>query len=399
MRCKLITSTDELEQLEPVWDSLLGRSAADCGFLTWTWLFHWWKAFGENRDLYTVILEEDGRVVGIAPSYRDGRRLRLLGSEAVGSDYLDVIFERDREEACTEALFGFLEDRDDWDALALEDVEAGAATLDRVRSESSKRGYNLIHFETSECPFARLAPSFDEYLSELSSSRRYDIRRKLRKAAKKGEVTFEMVESADDLDGAVTAFADLNRERLGNKQIEGGFRDARFGEFHTGIMPALQRKGALRLCFLKIDGKTIASLYILKHGKKYLYYQGGFDAEWNAFSPGTLIFANAIRHGIENEGIEEFDFLRGAEGYKLGWTHDRRMLTTTEIFRPTSRGRLLYRWTRARRAARKAAKSTKEAIRKSTLFRNAFRNDQPRTSSNEPRPKYRAWSQWMPANQ
>jgi CelD/BcsL family acetyltransferase involved in cellulose biosynthesis len=363
MHCKLITSTDELEQLEPVWDSLLGRSAADCGFLTWTWLSHWWKTFGEGRDLYTVVLEEDGRPVGLAPFFCEGRRLRLLGSEAVGSDYLDVIFETGREDDCTEALFDFLDGRDDWDAIAMEDVEAGSETLDRLRGQSSRLGFNLIHYETTECPYARLAPSFDDYLAKLSSSRRYDIRRKLRKAAKKGEVAFEMVEGADALDDAVAAFAELNRERLGSKRIEGGFRDDRFGEFHTEMMPELQRRGALRLCFLKIDGKAIASLYILKHGKTYLYYQGGFDAEWNAFSPGTLIFANAIRHGIENEGVEEFDFLRGAEGYKQGWAKDRRMLTTTELFRSTPRGKLLYRWTRARRAARKAAKGTREAIR------------------------------------
>ena len=97
----------------------------------------------------------------------------------------------------------------------------------------------------------------------------------------------------------------------------------------------------LRLCFLKIKGYYIASLYIFKYGGKYYYYQSGFDPDWEKLSPGFLLFSYCIENAI-SEGIKEFDFLQGEEEYKYLWTNKTRTNLNVKVYRKFFRNAIRY---------------------------------------------------------
>src|ERR1700722_1135967 len=91
----------------------LQRSSDACLFLSWEWLYSWWKELAADRELAILVARHGRELVAVAPLCR--RRVKLcgtpvipilefLGSGAVGSDYLDVIVRRGWERQAGAAL-------------------------------------------------------------------------------------------------------------------------------------------------------------------------------------------------------------------------------------------------------------------------------------------------------
>src|ERR1043165_7663508 len=107
------------EKLRGPWSDLLVASSADCFFLTWEWLYTWWKHLAGGRALYILTIESDGRLIGIAPLAMRPRRvsdfparpLEFLGSGIAGSDYLDLILRRGKEAEAIGSLAEYLANR------------------------------------------------------------------------------------------------------------------------------------------------------------------------------------------------------------------------------------------------------------------------------------------------
>jgi CelD/BcsL family acetyltransferase involved in cellulose biosynthesis len=88
--------------------------------------------------------------------------------------------------------------------------------------------------------------------------------------------------------------------------------------FHRAAAPLLLSAGLLRLHVLRLDERIIAVMHAL-HAKCRAYcYLCGFDPEFGALSPGTLILGHSIWQAVR-EGTREVDFLRGQERFKSFW--------------------------------------------------------------------------------
>ena len=93
--------------------------------------------------------------------------------------------------------------------------------------------------------------------------------------------------------------------------------------FFYRIAERTAQLGALRLFFLELDGKPVATTLCFDYGTSRLLYNSGYDPAYSYYSVGLLLNALALRHAIE-QGKRYFDFMRGPEPYKydLGG-HDR----------------------------------------------------------------------------
>src|SRR6267143_2919811 len=108
-----IEDSGGFEKLREEWTDLLHGSASNCLFLTWEWLYTWWKHLSEGRKLLITAVRCSRELVAIAPlALRPPQPARLvpfhalefLGMESVGSDYLDVIVRRAKEQEALQAL-------------------------------------------------------------------------------------------------------------------------------------------------------------------------------------------------------------------------------------------------------------------------------------------------------
>src|SRR5262249_16659498 len=72
------------------------------------------------------------------------------------------------------------------------------------------------------------------------------------------------------------------------------------------------------------------SLYGLRYGPIFYFYQSGFDPAYRKYSVGVATMGLSIKTAIE-EGASEYDFLHGDEEYKFHWARETRDLIQLEI--------------------------------------------------------------------
>lgn len=339
------------------WDELLERSGERSPFLTWEWLYPWWQHLGRDKDLYLLtVRNESGQLVGLAPLFRswaglglwDRRRcLAFLGTTEVASDYLNIIVDPAAGCAVLAALVEYLiARREEWDVLSLADVEEKAWTLSMVRTLFQIRGFHVVTSVTAghECRYACLDGGWDSYLRSRSGGLRYQIKRNGSLLAEQYGARFEMIDRAGELPRAIEILIALHRDRRAAVGGTTALAHESVVAFLCATTPLLHERGWLRLCTLVAGGRPLAMLYGLAYRGTFYFYQSGWDMEWAARAPGTVLHGHCIRQACA-DGLTEYDFLRGDESYKDRWASYVRRMTRLDIVQRTPRT-LLHRGTR-----------------------------------------------------
>ena len=76
--------------------------------------------------------------------------------------------------------------------------------------------------------------------------------------------------------------------------------------------------------------------FVDRQRKVFSAYLGGWDERFAKFSPGDVLMGYNIRYAIEN-GFQVFDFLRGAEDYKLSFGAEELFNTDVVVTRKSLR--------------------------------------------------------------
>src|SRR5437879_10542391 len=62
-----IEDSGGFEKLREEWTDLLHGSASNCLFLTWEWLYTWWKHLSAGRRLFIITVRCGQELIAIAP--------------------------------------------------------------------------------------------------------------------------------------------------------------------------------------------------------------------------------------------------------------------------------------------------------------------------------------------
>ena len=128
---EVITTTAELEALEPEWLALWRQCPAATPFQSPAWLIPWWRHLGQG-DLWVLALRHRGRLAGLAPLYRYRRpgasRLEVFLIGIATTDYLDALFAPGYERTGAVAVFAHLDGaRHRWDVCNLQQLQPASA--------------------------------------------------------------------------------------------------------------------------------------------------------------------------------------------------------------------------------------------------------------------------------
>ena len=306
------------EELQPVWNDLLGRAPMNRVFFTWEWQRTWWQAY-QPGELWILACYDGGAARGIAPlfiSESGGRRsAQIIGCVDV-TDYLDFIVDEARLEAVYAAFADFLaEHRSQFDVLDFCNIPFDSPTRRLLPEMLKQRGFDTAVEQQEVCPVIELPDDWSAYLRLLDKKQRHEVRRKMRRIqGSEASIDWYFVNGAHDLNEEVTQFVRLmaasDPEKRRFLQDEGNLR------FFRAIVPLLQERGWLQLNFLTI-GEARAAAYInFIYGDRVMVYNSGLAHDvYGDWSPGIVLLAYNIRHAIE-QGFAYYDFLRGDEAYK-----------------------------------------------------------------------------------
>jgi CelD/BcsL family acetyltransferase involved in cellulose biosynthesis len=335
----VISEPEALTRLQPEWQRLHAASGADL-FLSRDWLMPWWQHLAGDRALFVMLARDaDGQLRGLLAlsvetarvGFRRVRRLRFMGDDHVGSDYLDALIEPGWNRPVNQAFGAALNARkSDWDLLELRDLDQDSSTPDELLDALGDE-FDMRSTAGLRCPVQDFEPglSVADFMSQTSRFQNYTRRRKW--LERQPGFRIEICRDERDLQPAMDNFFRLHRLRWRADGGSSGIAGARVEAFHRDAMPRLMAAGQLRLYTLWVDGLAVASVYALIHADTFYYYQAGMDPAWRSRSVGLVLIGETFVDAIAS-GLTRYDFLRGEEAYKSDWVKGSRRLVSRRLF-------------------------------------------------------------------
>ncbi len=352
---------ERLGQLRDEWRALFDAAAEPSPFLSWEWLHSWWRAFGRRRRSWILeARDRSGRLAGaLALSSRPGlvgaRRWQLVGNGVTGADGLDVLARAGEAAAVRGAIAHALAAAvARWDVMDLEDLPCGSATVAALRNAVLPRGVRAQVERGFVCPAFAVRGTFEEHLGRIR--RRETFGRRVRWLARQPGYRVEVATTPEEAPDAMEDFLRLHRLRWAEEGGSYGIPPGPVEDFHREVAPLLAGRGWLRLYRLLVEGNAIAAVYGIEIGRRFYYYQSGWDPAWSARSPGIVLVGRTVEDAYAR-GLADYDFLRGTEPYKLDWAGDRRETCTLRLRAPSFRAGTSAAAEEAWRAARGLARA------------------------------------------
>jgi len=328
MQITIISKEEDFLGLKERWNSLLLESGLDNIFLTWEWLYNWWKVFKSRKDeLFILMGVEDSTILGIAPCYirkNFCKEICFLGAGIVYSDYLSVIVAKKDRINFLQKILTYLDANSyRWDLLRLSSLESNDEIIPIFREYSNSKRWLWVKLKEYPSFYLPLPQSWDIFSSSLSANRIKKMSYKIRKLTQQGqfeckELVFSNQEDLLSNFETIVSFHQKRWQRLENK-IAGLFSNKLFLEFLTTVSEVLYKNNWLSIYGVLLNDRLIAADYNLKFNKKIFCYVGTFNPIYEHYSPGLVCFWESLKLYINN-GYQEYDFLKGDETYKNRWT-------------------------------------------------------------------------------
>ncbi|MFM7063393.1 MAG: GNAT family N-acetyltransferase [Actinomycetes bacterium] len=310
---------DHLGVLRLAWDGLVGAMPLPSAFLRGWWVDH----AATGTPAVVCCFDGDELVGGAAFELdRPGRgplsveRVRMLGQGPLAPDHLDVVATPARAGDVASAVVAWLHRPGsrvvDLDGLAADGAlaaalaAASAPVIDRVGA-----------------PFAVLPAAGADYLAARPGKLRSTATRTRKRLEGEGAAVRSVAP-----DDAARALDDLARLHDGRWADGSDFLSA-WTRFTAAATDGLVR-GDVRISELvSADGEVVATELDLvaagPAGTSLAFYQAGRRTEREWRGAGTALKAAVVMAACD-EGMAEYDLLRGDEPYKAEWAEGRREL-------------------------------------------------------------------------
>ncbi len=368
----MVNRIREPEQLAPMrewWNELLRKSETRTAELSYEWQTNHWKYFHGNDELFVLIAEDSGRVVGIAPLKRQRIRVkgvalhRLCFIAASESNYQDFITD-DRSGKVHARFWQYLQDhRNEWDRLELENVPAASLTSEWFARE---RVGNALHFtrKRTRCLHLTMNRSWDEYLASRSRMHRANLRKGMHKLEEAGHVSLSRVSAEPEIRRALDGMFEFHQARWNSSPTPSKFNDERMQSFYQDCLVSMIKPGLMGLHALSVGNTPAAFLVVFYMERTCVLQLSAFNARFERAGPSTLLIGEFLK-GLFQQGFTSVDFGAWYE-YKRVWTEEEHEKVTSEVYAGRS-VRYLYCY-----ATTAFLMGARESLKKVTWLRTAI---------------------------
>jgi len=297
------------------WDDLAAAQPLPSPFL-----LSWWVDNAAADSPRIVCCFDGDRLVGgaafevgaIGPGPLTIERVRFLGQGVLSPDHLDVIAAPGRRAEVVRAVVDWLRRGNriiDLDGLSGAS-ELGSALGARVLSETA-------------APYLELKDGADP-IAALPGRLRSTISRTAKRLDKAGYRSRRV--DPDDSERALAALAELHGSRwVEDSGFIGGWEPFR------AAAAAGMRSGAVVVHEIADEGGAVIATEVeLVAGDRVAFYQAGRLTDHEYRGSGSALKADVVRWAAST-GHTEFDFLRGAEGYKDDWATSSRWVRRVRV--------------------------------------------------------------------
>ncbi len=328
----IIETLPSLARLEQNWNAVYDADPEAQIFLSWKWLSGWLAHIEGPWFILAAKAGDDASAPYVAffplrmqtTIEKSGvlNEVKMAGN--FSADYTGIVCAPDAESKVIAAFSRQIKQMN-WARLSLENVRMSERRFRLLLACFPKANFQVTEvnrvgkidgIDNSLCPYTALPKDWNSYLCSLSTNTRQKIRRLLKLVDIGGEyrITVSTAETfTQDLKTLLQFWEIKWRPRKGN------LTDSLVRS--NGIM--LTRSFQSGLVFLPTfwqGDRPVAALATLidSHKRTFSFYMAGRDETFEGPPPGMILHAFSIRRAIEN-GISEYDFLRGNEAYKYSY--------------------------------------------------------------------------------
>jgi CelD/BcsL family acetyltransferase involved in cellulose biosynthesis len=329
------------------WNETVERAELTHPFLRHEWLRTWWESFGHGRSLNVMVVRAGRRIVALAPLMLERARMYRIPVRRVQflhNDHTpkaDVIVTERADEAF-EALWGALmKARSKWDVLQFSQLPGDSPTHEHIGRLAARGSYSTTLWQSDASPYLELSSDWNAYLQGRNAHLKQNLRNRLSRLSKLGEVGLEVISDRVAIRSAREQALQL--EASGWKREAGTSicSDPNVRHFYTVLAERAAAEGWLRLLFLTVNGRRIATSYASRYQDRLSFFKTGYDPDFAKYAPFKLLTYFTIRDGF-SAGLREVDFLGDAEPWKLEWTSQIRPHDWLFVFGHNPRGWLAY---------------------------------------------------------
>jgi len=339
-----ITDSVALRALRESWERVWRASADRSPFVTWEWVSTWWEHFGGNDRLEVLVALDGETVVGIAPLLRTrlgAASTMLVGIGQENADYGGFLLGERPEETGLLILDYVLDAVAHGVSLNLTRLRPEGDLLPLVRDHVEGRHGKvvLVQEQTTSYPYLDLRAVDDPtaYVNKMDTKN--DVRRRTKRLAELHELHFDY--DADPTDDNLGAFYELSNRRWDTKdgKMAGLFAGERGRAFITDVTRAMRPTGHVRVSLLRAGDLLVAARFGFECDGAYLGYKECFDPEYSKYGPGQMLTSRILHLEVE-QGMHEFDFLRGEGAHKAAWVNAERTVSYWTVHRGGAIGRV-----------------------------------------------------------
>jgi CelD/BcsL family acetyltransferase involved in cellulose biosynthesis len=317
----------DFEKLKSQWNSVLLKSNNNTLFLTWEWLFTWWKHYHKDRDLNILLAKEGDNILGIAPIMLATKKIwrfkiktvEFLGAEH--TDYRDFVLTEKKSE-CLKLFFNYMLELN-WDFLNLKFIPEETFSSHFFSSEVANK-CGVTEKVAGICPYLSMNSNYEDFSKSLSGKTRKHLKSDMKKLQNEHDISFEKISDHSTLARGLKDFEYLHQQRWSSKGGMGSFRsDPKFSLFLLEVCKQLVDSNSVNLTLLKADGKPISGALCFEYNNTFYYYHQGYDPDFSGFGVGNLLILHLIKGAFDKQMVT-FDFLQGDEKYKERWASNKK---------------------------------------------------------------------------
>ncbi|MBI4609204.1 MAG: GNAT family N-acetyltransferase [Candidatus Rokubacteria bacterium] len=347
-RVETISDFNSFLDAEAAWNDVVEAAGIDHPFLSHEWVRTWWESFGAGKELHILVVKAGGEPVAIAPLMRSvgwmyGVRVRRL--QFISNDHTprcDFIIARRAGDAYRAIWRALSREQGLWDVLELNQLQAGSRSLDELSRLAARDGFRIGLWRSAESPYVPLVGTWESYLKGLRSHHRANLRNRLKRLSRLGQVELEVVAPDERLGSALEAGLRLEAAAWKGEAGTAIRCHPAVHAFYTRLAERAARRGWLRLSFMAIGDRRIAFSYSLCYRNRLYLLKIGYDPEYAQYSPFNLLCDGVLRKAFA-EGLAECDFMGTKDKWKLEWTRETRPHYWLFLF-PNAMGPRLIHW-------------------------------------------------------
>ncbi len=330
---KIITREEEFYALKSAWNLLLEKLGNSNFFLSFEWMWTWWKCLGSEKELLIFVINNGDEIVGIAPLMKERRSIKHIQfyeicfistisvaySPGAFSGTLDILINPEHENA-REVFFRYLlAEIKGWNRIRLHPLPENSQTLRILHKIGQDLNIKIYKKKVFDNAYLQIKESWETYFNGRSKKFRKNLARAKKKLSENGKVTFVEYRNPEEINDALKNLK-LVESRAWKAETGIHLDDEQNHHFYIELAKVISKKRWLRVWVLKVDNIPIAYDYHVDYFGNIKTLKGSYDKIFAAFSPGSLLSWQAHQLFFQEDkgGV---DLLWGNLDYKQKWTN------------------------------------------------------------------------------